>query len=155
MIAAQTGSSLDGYILIALFIVFWGGVITWGRKSRTVSEVKLNDGMVIVSLFGPSKILSLRKEVRFPLHSIVEIISTPNVFGKNGTFSRKIGSLTIPTFFRVGSFRGARGQGATFWACFTGKTAVTFQLSGERYSYVVIDVENPEEVIALIERHAK
>lgn len=154
MIGAQTGSSIDGYILIAIFVVFWGGAILWGRKSRTVSEVKLDNEVVVISLLGPSRLLSLRKEVRFPIQSVVEVISTPNVFGKGGTFSRKIGSVTIPTFFRVGSFRGARGQGASFWACFTGQTAITFHLSGQKYQYVIIDVQDPAETVSLIEKYS-
>lgn len=147
---AATGSSADGYVLIVVLAIFWGGAIFWGRSSKTVSAVDVDRGQVVVKLLGPSRLLALRKEVVFPLESVVRVESTPNVFAKGGTFSRKIGTFVIPTFFRVGSFRGSRGQGASFWACFTGEKAVTFQLYGHRYQYVVLDVADPEETVALV-----
>lgn len=151
LLFASTSSSIDGYILIGILALFWAGAIAWGRSTNTVSLVEFDGDNVTIRLSGPTRLLSLRKQVVIPASVIVGVASTPNVFGKGGTFSRKIGNLTIPTFFRVGSFRGARGQGTSFWACFRGETAVTLQLSGYRYQYIVVDVQDPEATVALIQ----
>lgn len=152
LISAVSNSSVNGYILIAILVLFWGGAILWGRKSNTVTAVHLEGPLVVVTLLGPARVLSLRKQVTFPLASVVSIVSTPNVFGEGGSFTRRIGSVTIPTFFRVGSFRGARNQGASFWACFRGESAVTIQLTGQKYQFVVLDVEDPNQVVNLLKR---
>lgn len=142
LLAASSGSAI-GYVLIAALIVFWAAIIIWGRRAHTVCDVEVDNDMVVVTLMGPARALALRKRVAFPLESIVSVRSTPNIFSKQGSFSRRLGSLTIPTFFRVGSFRGLRDQGPSFWACFRGETAVTFELANYRYHYVVVDVEDP------------
>lgn len=150
LITAVSNSSVNGYVLIAILVLFWGGAILWGRKSRTVTTVHLDGPLVVVTLLGPAKVLSLRRQVTFPLASVVSVVPTPNVFGQGGSFTRRIGSITIPTFFRVGSFRGARNQGASFWACFRGESAVTIELTGEKYRFVVLDVEDPNQVVNLL-----
>lgn len=153
MLLAAASNPVNGYIVIVALILFWGGAILWGRSSRIVSSVSVNQGEVVISLIGPAKLLALRKEVVFPLDSVVKVSATSNVFSKGGSFSRRIGNLTIPTFFRVGSFRGVGGQGASFWACFRGESALTFQLENFRYSYVVVDVADPEGVVTMLETY--
>ncbi|TAN24974.1 MAG: hypothetical protein EPN30_05700 [Actinomycetota bacterium] len=153
LVLAATKNPVLGYVLIAVLLVFWAGVIIWGRRARTVCKVAVDRDSVVISLFGPARILSLRKQVVFPLDSVTSVRLTPNVFSEQGTFSRRIGSWTIPTFFKVGSFRGARDSGATFWACFTGETAVTFELTNNRYRWVVIDVDDPQATYDLLQRY--
>ncbi len=153
LLIAATNNPLFGYGLIALLLLFWAGVIVWGRRAKTVCKVTVDRDSVVISLFGPARILSLRKRVVFPLDSVVGVRLTSNVFSKGGTFSRRIGSWTIPTFFKVGSFRGARDTGTTFWACFTGESAITFELINTRYQYVVIDVDDPEATVDLLQRY--
>lgn len=153
MLLTTSGNPINGYIVIVALVLFWGGAILWGRSSRIVSNISVDKRQVVISLIGPTKLLALRKEIVIPFDSVIEVSATPNVFSKGGSFSRRIGNLTIPTFFRVGSFRGIRGQGASFWACFRGESAVTFRLKDFRYSYVVVDVADPDEIVAMIEAH--
>lgn len=153
MLIAATNNPLVGYVLIAALLVFWAGTIIWGRSLPTVCQVGVDHDLVVVTLLGPARILSLRKRVAFPLDSVVSVQSTPNVFSKQGTFSRRIGSLTMPTFFRVGSFRAFRDQGPAFWACFRGDTAITFNLENHRFQYVVIDVADPSATLGLLAKY--
>ncbi|NNN18852.1 MAG: hypothetical protein HKL84_03245 [Acidimicrobiaceae bacterium] len=153
MLLAATKDPLFGYILIAALLLFWAGIIAWGRSVATVCKIAVNRDLVVVSLCSPARILSLRKQVVFPLDSVVSVTSTPNIFSKEGSFSRRIGSVSLPTFFRVGSFKGFRDAGPAFWACFRGETAVTFELENDRYRYVVLDVNDPQEVIGLLKKY--
>lgn len=150
MLGVVSNDPVGGYVIIALLVAFWGGGIIWGRRAGTICSLRVDNGVVVVDLLGPARLLSLRKEVRFSLDSVVVASSTPNVFSRGGAFSRKIGPLFIPTFFRVGSFRGKRGTGPTFWACFRGENAITFQLEGEHYRYLVADVADPLETLAML-----
>lgn len=142
-----------GYVIIVVLLAFWVGTIVWGRTARVVSEVSVDRDLVVVTLFGPARVLSLRGKVAFPIDSVVSVRSTPQVFSKDGTFSRRLGSITIPTFFRVGSFRGYRSQGPAFWACFRGESVLTFELENFRYRYVVIDVADPEATLGLLSNY--
>ncbi len=153
MLAAAASNPVIGYVIIAVLIAFWVGTIAWGRTARIVSEVKVDGNMVVIALSGPAKVLSLRGKVTFPLDCVVSVRSTPHVFSKDGTFSRRLGSITIPTFFRVGSFRGYRDQGPAFWACFRGESALTFELENFRYRYVVMDVADPEAALGLLSKY--
>ena len=153
MLFAATNNPLVGYLLIAALLVFWAGTIVWGRSLPTVCQVGVEHDLVVITLLGPARILSLRKRVAFPLDSVLSVQSTPNVFSKQGTFGRRIGSLTIPTFFRVGAFRAFRDQGPAFWACFRGDTAITFNLENHRFHYVVIDVADPSATLSLLAKY--
>ena len=153
ILAATASSPFVGYVVIAALIVFWVGTIVWGRTARVVTDVGVDRDLVIVSLFSPARLLSLRGKVAFPLDTVISVKSTPNIFSKNGSFSRRLGGVTLPTFFRVGSFRGFRDQGPSFWACFRGENTITFELENFRYRYVVVDVADPQATLGMLSKH--
>ena len=152
-LATATSNSSLGYVLIIVLLAFWAGTILWGRGARVVTGVGVDRGLVVISLHGPARLLSLRGKVAFPLDSVLSVKSTPNVFSKNGTFSRRLGNITIPTFFRVGSFKGFRNQGSSFWVCFRGENAITFELENFRYRYVVVDVADPKATLEMLSKY--
>lgn len=153
MLGIVSKDPTGGYILIAALIIFWTVAIIWGRKQPASAFVSVDKDEIVVSLVGPSRLLALRKEVRFPVSSVIRVTSTPNVFSRGGTFSRRVGTLSLPTFFRVGSYRATKNQAASFWACFRGENAITFELRGDRYAFVVVEVFDPSTTLELLHEY--
>ena len=104
---------------------------------------------VIVDFEGYKKFLALKNNLRIPLYCIKSVITTPV---KWLIFTPKAGT-NFPGLIMAGTF--FRREGVTFYYVRDLKKCITLSLKNHRYSKVVIQVENKEELASKIRKTVK
>jgi len=99
-----------------------------------------------IHLSGLSVLWTLKKTISFPLKNVAGATYDPNAV----SLPKGIRSpgLHIPRFKTAGSY-SLNGE-RHFWHVSSGKNTVVIRLRNEKYSQLVIEVANPEELVSKI-----
>jgi hypothetical protein len=106
-------------------------------------EISLRSDMLQIDVLGWSKLWSLKSHLEAPLRSVRQIKQDGEL--PHGFWLRWPGT-SIPGFIKAGSFwNGPRGS---FWDVRRQRDKVVIiELSGWKYDYIVVEVENPAVTI--------
>ncbi|CAG4903178.1 MULTISPECIES: hypothetical protein [Acidithrix] len=109
--------------------------------------VSIKDGDLILQVKGIGKVLALRNELVIPLNHVRGVTADP------GAFSMPRGlrapGTSIPGLLYAGTFYH-KGE-KVFWEVHNPAKAVVIELAEEDFTRLVIEVENPNDVVSSIE----
>ena len=130
---------LIGLALIALSLRLAGPMVA--------AEVELAGGNLVVRFPGASALLAFKKPLEVPLTHVVgaECVGAD-------TSGRGRGFLSLGTWLPgvITAGRAHRHGGRVFWNVSNPDRAIEIFLRGERYSRLIVDVTDPDQVIAVI-----
>ena len=131
-----------GFIVLVLAMVILPGLLYLAARGQLVS-VRVVDDTVIVTALGNKRFLALRRQVTFPRQQIsgVRIADFRTI-----PLGLKMPGTAIPGVITAGSY----GSGAqrTFCLVRKGRQAVVIDLHACEYARVIVEVPNPEAVVA-------
>lgn len=113
-----------------------------------MAEVAIAGADLVVRLKGLEKLWALKSRLVIPLRNVRGATIDPGITREHkgirapGTYLP--GVITAGTFYTDGE--------RVFWDVRNPDKAVVVELADERYARLVIEVDNPSEVVALIER---
>lgn len=113
-------------------------------------EVRCADGRLTVRLSGWRRLVALQRKVSVPLSAVTSAEAHPDPRDRVGVGARHRHVRGSASLFRYGAYPG--GPGWVFWAIDSGRGAVIIGLTGVRYEFVVVEVDDPEATAAAILR---
>jgi hypothetical protein len=110
-------------------------------------SVEVGVGEVVVRVLGHHKIWAVKRVIRFGREQVraVTRIETP----LKPPWRRCPGTY-VPGFICAGTYHGKEGK--EFWDTTFRGQAIRIDLEGGDFASLVVDVENPDEVIRLLTR---
>lgn len=110
-------------------------------------EVIVDETQVRLELIGLDRLWSFETRISFPLNSLTQVETDPQPTFKHPWWQIvRAPGTSIPGIIRAGTYRW-RGD-REFWCIHFSGQAVVFELEGQRYSRIVVDVRDPEAVVA-------
>lgn len=113
-----------------------------------MARVTIQDDQLVVELQGLHRLWAFRREVRVPLAHVRGATADPGIVHEPKGV--RAPGLHVPGAAVIGTFR--RDGETHFWDVRTGSQAVVIELAEERYTRLVVDVEQPRAVVDLIHR---
>jgi len=109
-------------------------------------EISIDGGNVIFNVKGLHKILAFKSRLEIPREHIVTVRHDPTI----STFYKGIRSpgTHIPGLIAAGTF--FKDGKRVFWDVFRAKNAVVVDLTGEKYNQLIVEVEDPAGIVALL-----
>jgi len=114
-----------------------------------MTEIMIQDGMLVAQMTGIDIVLAARRKVVTPLAHIVSIEETTDLRQQAKRGWKLIGS-DFPGWFRNGTFR--EDGHTAFWNVtgIAAARAVTITLRDDRFSRLVLAVPDPKSIIASV-----
>lgn len=110
-------------------------------------EIQTSNDELRLEVLRMHKVWALKSRLHFPLSSVQsartdpELAQRPRGLRAPGTY--------IPGLITAGTFYTDKMR--WFWDVCDPNNAVVIELNGEKYQVLVVEVENPEQVVAQIE----
>lgn len=101
---------------------------------------------LIVNLNGLSVLWALKKSIQIPLENIVGATYDPNSITLPKGFRSP--GLHAPKILTSGSY--SKDGERQFWYVSSGRNAVVIRLKNEKYSQLVVEIQNPQELVSRI-----
>jgi hypothetical protein len=120
-----------------------------GRGRRNVmTEVEIYGDALIVHVRGMDRLFSFERRLKIPLSHVLGAVADPRVSLAHSKALRAPGTylpgvITAGTFYQEGD--------RVFWDVHKPEQAIVIRLEDERYSRLVIEVEDPTSTVAAIE----
>ncbi len=112
--------------------------------------VTVSGDVAVFELQKMHKLWAFRSRLEIPLRHIAAVHSDPNV--TMGLFERfKLAGSYLPGIFAAGTFW--EHGGLVFWDVHDGAHAIVVELKDEHYQRLVLEVEHPADVVAMLQQH--
>ena len=121
------------------------------QKKRMV-ELSIHDDTFVVDVLGSHKFFALKSQLRVPLTHVRSARHDPE-HAERWWHGIKLPGTDIPGFFVAGTFWTTDGW--RFWDVRHAENAVTIELHDERLAEIIVEVEDPEGVVAMINEAIK
>jgi hypothetical protein len=112
-----------------------------------MTSIAFNDQELIITIIGLDKLLAFKGEVKIKLAHIESV-----ALNHEGLMAFKNATSGIGTIFanriQAGTFK--EGGNKSFWDVHDIKKTILLTLSDDKYSKIIIEVENPEETVKAI-----
>ena len=109
-------------------------------------QANVRENYLEIHLRGLSALWTFKKSLTIPLKNVVGATYDPNAVSLPKGFRSP--GLHIPRIKTAGSY-SLNGE-RHFWHVSSGKNTVVIRLRNEKYSQIVIEVANPEELVSKI-----
>jgi hypothetical protein len=106
---------------------------------------------LVVRLEGWRAIWAAKRTLRVPLQALVAVRHDPGVYA-NITTRLRGNRRSHTSMFKLGAYPSAAGW--SFWSCGMARNAVVLETVGLRYRFIVIEVADPQSVVATVGRAA-
>lgn len=109
-------------------------------------QANISGEILKIKLSGLSILWTLKKTLQIPLKNVIgatydpHVINMPKGLRAPGLHAPKI--MTAGTYFQDGERQ--------FWYVSSGRNAVVIRLQNEKYSQLVIDIPDPQELVSRI-----
>jgi len=118
------------------------------RRGDVLTEVELTQDTLIVHVRGMDRLWSLRSRLEIPLSHVLDAEADTQVArewqkGLRAPGTHVPGVITAGTFFQDGD--------RVFWDVRDPEKTIVIRLEDERYTRLVIEVEDPRATVAAIE----
>ena len=110
-------------------------------------QINLAGDTISLEVLGLHKVWALKSRLQFPLASIKSVAIDPQLADRPRGL-RAPGTY-IPRLITAGTFYADKKR--WFWDVSNPNNALVIELEGEKYQMIVVEVEQPEKVIAQIE----
>ncbi|GAA2243465.1 hypothetical protein GCM10010232_33090 [Streptomyces amakusaensis] len=113
-----------------------------------MAQINVDGGRLIVEITGMNRVWALKKRLDIPLAHVRGATADPGIamepkgIRAPGTHFPRF--ITSGTFYKDGE--------RVFWDVRDSSKAVVVELAGERYTRLVVQVDDPRATVALIER---
>lgn len=112
-------------------------------------EIRVEGGRVVLEVEGWDKLWSLRSRLEIPLAHVRGARWDPQP--AMGWFQGlKLAGTDIPNLFRAGTFY--QDGGLVFWDVLHPERTIVIDLEHERYRKLVVEVADPDGMVALLAR---
>ncbi len=113
-----------------------------------MTELSISDGRLIVEVKGWDKLWSLRSHLTIPVEDVVRVYADPEIAqhwwkGLRLAGTNVPGIITAGTFYEHGNW--------IFWDVHDPEKAVVIELRHERYAKLIVEVENPPEIVSTVQ----
>lgn len=112
-------------------------------------KVSIDGGLVHCDVEGMDQFWSLRSHLEFPLSHVTAVHFDPDA-ARGWWHGLKLFGSQIPGFLTAGTFY--EHGGVVFYDVHDPDRTVVIELDHERYSRLIIEVEDPESTLAMIQR---
>jgi hypothetical protein len=117
------------------------------RRWTAVAEVELTRDTLIVHVRGMDRLWALRSRLEIPLAHVVNAEADPEL-ARGWWRGIRSGGTQVPGVITAGTFH-QEGE-RVFWDVHDPEKTVVIRLKDERYSRLVIEVEDPPTTVAVI-----
>lgn len=107
------------------------------------NKIEISDNQLIILPQGINKLASLTNKIAIPLKHINKVAIDMDILNKYKGF-RSPGTV-ISGYYWAGSY--IKNGEKTFFNIKRGNKPVVIQLANEKYTQLVLGVENPEEIV--------
>jgi hypothetical protein len=108
-------------------------------------SVEVKGEEVTIRVLGHHRIWAVRSSIRFKRSNVQ---SATRVVGARKPPWRRCPGTYLPGFLCAGTYHAKEGK--EFWDTTFRGNAIQIDLAGEAFTSLVVDVENPDEVIQLL-----
>ncbi len=116
---------------------------------REMATIDVEDASLIVTMEGADKLWALRSRLEIPLAHVRGARADPTFARDHGYQGLKLGGARVPGVITAGTFR--QGGAWVFWDVHDPDQAVVIDLADERYTRLVIGIDDPESAAAGIQ----
>jgi len=113
-----------------------------------VAVISVQGDDLVVEMEGLDKLWALKSRLTIPLANVRGATVDPGIVGEpkglRAPGTHVPGVITAGTFHQDGE--------KVFWAVRDAKKAVVVELSDEHYTRLVVEVDEPREVVAMVEK---
>jgi hypothetical protein len=112
--------------------------------------IDVNNGELDITLSGWDRVWTLKQHLSIPLTHVksVQVQSPPRMNWKN----LRAPGTWWPGTIRAGSYWSWKTHEWSFWNVRKGQRAVVIDLKGEKYARLVLEVEDPDEVMKRVRK---
>ncbi len=110
-------------------------------------EIFIEDDTLVVDVLGSHQVFAFRGALRVPL-SHVQSARHDVEHADRWWHGLKVIGTDIPGVFAAGTFWSSDGW--RFWDVRNPESAITIELQDERFAEIIVEVEDPERVVAVI-----
>ncbi len=110
-------------------------------------SMTINDGVLGVEMHGADKLWSLRSHIDIPLQNVRSIRRDPDRVGQWWSGLKAPGTR-IPGVIKAGTFH--KDGESVFFDVHNPANTVIVELQDERYSELVLEVDDPERVVTAV-----
>ena len=112
-----------------------------------MAQVHIDGDQLIVEIEGLDKLWALRSRLEIPLVHVRGATADPGMAALTGW---KVGGARVPGVITAGTFHvdGER----VFWDVHDAARAVVIELTGDPYTRLVIEVDDPAATVAQVEK---
>jgi hypothetical protein len=115
-------------------------------------DLKVSGDELLVEFHGIDKVLSFKGEMRIKLAHVKSVTFDPKA-QKEHFVGLKLGGVNLPGWIRIGTYQNR--DGLAFWDVRDAEKAVVIELHDESYARLIVQVDNPDQVVAEIEKAMK
>ncbi|MCX8512699.1 MAG: hypothetical protein ORN83_13165 [Chthoniobacteraceae bacterium] len=109
-----------------------------------MTDISISEDKLVIEIKGWHKLWAFKSRLEVPLQNIID--SRPATSERVRGF--RFPGTCIPSVITAGSYYGKEGW--VFWDVCDLKRAIVLNLRANRYSKLVLEVQNPEESLTLI-----
>jgi hypothetical protein len=113
-----------------------------------MAEIELTSGALIVRVTGVDRILALKSELTVPLEHVLGVARDTEE-ARSWHHGVRAPGTNVPGVITAGTFH-EHGE-RVFWDVHHPERAIALSLRDESYAKLVIEVDDPEAVIAAVE----
>ena len=110
-------------------------------------EISIEEDTLVIDALGSHNFFALKSQLRVPLTHVRSARHDPE-HAERWWHGLKLPGTDIPGFFVAGTFWTSDGW--RFWDVRHAENAVTIELHDERLAEIIVEVEDPEGVVAMI-----
>jgi hypothetical protein len=116
-----------------------------------MTTIDLTNGRISIEMEGADKLWSLRSRLLIPTDHVLEA-QRAEADARRWLHGLRLGGTHLPGVISAGTFR-SHGKW-TFWDVRDPEKAIALELRDERYDRLVVDVEDPDEIVQRIREAA-
>lgn len=115
-----------------------------------MADIRIENGNLIVTMKGLRRLLTLKKQLSFPLSHVLGVTFDPTIMADfpRGLVWKK-GTNIFNTYYG-GEF--TKDGETNFWDVRKSENTVVITLKDEKYQRLMIEVDNPRDTVHMIEK---
>ena len=110
-------------------------------------QVTIEGDLLTLDVLGMHKVWALKSRLQFPISSVQSVRLDPQLAAR--PLGLRAPGTYIPRILTAGTFYHDKKRG--FWDVCDPSRALVIELEGEKYQFLVVEVEKPGAVAAQIE----
>jgi hypothetical protein len=132
-------------VVVLILLVLAIGVLSRPQLGRPNVEVSRNS--ITIEMRGLSSLWAFKRRLKIPLDQVREARIEPDA--RRLLKGIRASGTHVPGLITAGTYRSRRNK--TFWFIWRGKNAVVIDLAGNSYDQIVLEVDDPRQLLRRID----